>query len=85
MIEHQPGTAVGPVLAGNPVPPGSSTLELDLVPDGDQTVVTRTHRVLPEPTRDVHRSGWEHYLSRLVVVAVVIFVFVRPGVNAVVV
>ena len=38
------------------------------MPDSDQTVVTRTRRVLPEPTRDVHRSGWEHYLSRLVVV-----------------
>jgi len=56
-------------LPGNPVPPGSSTVEIELTPDGDQTVVTLTHRDLPPEACDVHRVGWEHYLSRLVTVA----------------
>lgn len=51
----------------NPVPPGSSTVEIELVPDGQETTVTLTHRNLPAAACDVHRAGWEHYLSRLVV------------------
>ena len=30
------------------VPPGSSTVEITLVPDGDETIVTLVHRDLPE-------------------------------------
>jgi uncharacterized protein YndB with AHSA1/START domain len=57
-------------LPGNPVPPGSSTVEIDLEPDGDATVVRLTHRGLPLPaTRDHHREGWQHYLERLDAVA----------------
>ncbi|HEX9342386.1 MAG TPA: SRPBCC family protein, partial [Actinomycetota bacterium] len=32
---------------GSPVPPGSSTVEIDLLPDGDGTLVRLTHRGLP--------------------------------------
>lgn len=53
-------------LPGNPVPPGSSTVEIDLEPDGDATIVRLTHRGLPLPAaRDQHRHGWQHYLERL--------------------
>ena len=34
--------------AGGPVPPGSTTIEIDLVPDGDGTTVHFTHRDLPD-------------------------------------
>lgn len=56
-------------MPGNPVPPGSSTVEIELVPDGDgsATTVTLTHRGLPPEACEAHRVGWEHYLSRLVV------------------
>jgi len=57
-------------LPGNPVPPGSSTVEVDLEPDGDATIVRLTHRGLPLPAaRDQHREGWGHYLERLATVA----------------
>jgi Activator of Hsp90 ATPase homolog 1-like protein len=57
-------------LPGNPVPPGSSTVEVDLEPDGDATVGRLTHRGLRlPPVRDQHRDGWEHYLERLDAVA----------------
>jgi uncharacterized protein YndB with AHSA1/START domain len=54
---------------GNPaVPPGSSTVEIELVPDGDGTLVRLTHRGLPAEARDIHRIGWEIYLPRLATV-----------------
>ncbi len=51
------------------VPPGSSTVEITLVPDGDHTIVRLTHRDLPVEARGLHAQGWDHYLSRLVVAA----------------
>jgi uncharacterized protein YndB with AHSA1/START domain len=51
--------------AGNPVPPGSTTVEIDLVAEGDKTLVRLTHRDLPQATIDSHAHGWEHYLGRL--------------------
>jgi uncharacterized protein YndB with AHSA1/START domain len=48
------------------VPPGSSTVEIRLTPDGDETLMTLTHRDLPEPALEAHVQGWEHFLPRLV-------------------
>lgn len=57
-------------LPGNPVPPGSSTVEIDLSPEDGGTMVRLTHRGLPLPAaRTQHRGGWEHYLERLDAVA----------------
>jgi uncharacterized protein YndB with AHSA1/START domain len=54
----------------NPVPPGSSTIEIELVPDGDGTTLTFTHRDLPSAeAAQSHAHGWDHYLGRLVTVA----------------
>lgn len=47
------------------VPPGSTTIEVDLIPDGEATVVQFTHRGLPSGRRDAHVEGWEHFLPRL--------------------
>jgi uncharacterized protein YndB with AHSA1/START domain len=52
----------------NPLPPGSSTVEVELVPDGDSTIVRLRHRV-PAELADFHAMGWEHYLGRLAVAA----------------
>ena len=54
---------------GQPVPPGSSTVEVTLTPDGDETVLRLTHRGLPAELRDVHGHGWDHFLSRLATAA----------------
>jgi uncharacterized protein YndB with AHSA1/START domain len=55
---------------GHPgLPPGSSTVEIELVPDGDGTIVRLTHRDLPAEERSIHRAGWDHYLPRLAVAA----------------
>jgi uncharacterized protein YndB with AHSA1/START domain len=51
------------------VPPGSSTVEIELEPDGDGTLIRLTHRGLPTEERAIHRLGWEMYLPRLAVVA----------------
>ncbi len=48
-----------------PVPPGSSRVQVDLIPDGDGTLVRLAHTGLPEELRDSHRQGWEYHLERL--------------------
>ena len=52
----------------NPFPPGSSTVEVELVPDGAATIVRLTHRV-PTDLAHFHAMGWENYLGRLAIVA----------------
>jgi uncharacterized protein YndB with AHSA1/START domain len=48
------------------VPPGSSTVEVELIPADGGTLVRLTHRDLPDQhARDEHRSGWALYLERL--------------------
>jgi uncharacterized protein YndB with AHSA1/START domain len=49
----------------SPVPPGSSTVEVSLVPEGDGTRVRLRHTGLPTEAREVHAGGWDHYLERL--------------------
>jgi uncharacterized protein YndB with AHSA1/START domain len=52
------------------VPPGSSTLEIELEATGGQTLVRLVHSGLPtEATATSHGHGWEHYLGRLAVAA----------------
>lgn len=51
------------------VTPGMSTVEVTLVPDGEDTIVRLRHAGLPtEEGRRIHGAGWVHYLSRLSVV-----------------
>ena len=50
----------------NPVPPGSSTVEYALVPDGDGTLLRLTHRDLPNAEAcERHAEGWDYFLPRL--------------------
>jgi uncharacterized protein YndB with AHSA1/START domain len=54
----------------NAVPPGSTTVEIELVPDGDGTTLRFTHRGLPSAeAAQSHAHGWDHYLARLVIAA----------------
>jgi uncharacterized protein YndB with AHSA1/START domain len=48
------------------LPPGSTTVEVVLHAEGDETVVTLTHRDLPtEDTRRSHQEGWAEFLGLL--------------------
>lgn len=52
------------------VPPGTSTVEVTLVPDGDATIVRLRHSGLPtEPTCRFHHWGWDSTMLRLVTAA----------------
>jgi uncharacterized protein YndB with AHSA1/START domain len=54
----------------NPVPSGSSTIEIELVPDAAGTLLRFTHRDLPtDEAAASHGHGWDHYLKRLVIAA----------------
>jgi uncharacterized protein YndB with AHSA1/START domain len=55
---------------GSPsLPPGSSTVKIELVPDEDGTLIRLSHHGLPEADRAIHETGWRHHLPRLAVVA----------------
>jgi uncharacterized protein YndB with AHSA1/START domain len=55
---------------GHPtVPPGSSTVEIELIPDAEGTLVRLTHRGLPPDDIAPHEIGWNHFLPRLAAVA----------------
>ena len=47
------------------VAPGSSVVEIELVPDGDGTLIRLSHRGLPGPAREPHLDGWTLYAERL--------------------
>jgi uncharacterized protein YndB with AHSA1/START domain len=47
------------------VPPGSSTVEIDLTPEGKGTRLRLVHRGLPEDTVPTHAEGWDYFLPRL--------------------
>jgi uncharacterized protein YndB with AHSA1/START domain len=52
------------------VPIGSTTIEVDLVAEGDGTLLRFTHSGLPNAdAAKRHTHGWEHYLERLTVAA----------------
>ena len=52
------------------VPPGTSTVEVTLVPDGDATILRLRQSGLPtEETCRFHSFGWDYTLDRLAVVA----------------
>lgn len=48
------------------VHPGSTTVEITLVPDGDGTLLRLRHSELPsEEERTNHREGWKRYVGTL--------------------
>jgi uncharacterized protein YndB with AHSA1/START domain len=51
------------------IPPGSTTVEIDLRPEGAGTALHLVHRGLADPLADAHGGGWANYLRRLAAVA----------------
>jgi uncharacterized protein YndB with AHSA1/START domain len=52
---------------GNPITPGSTTVEITLHPAGDKTRLRLVHSGLPAEAVEDHGGGWAHYLERLAV------------------
>lgn len=50
---------------GNPITPGSTTVEITLHPEGAKTRLRLVHRGLPDDAVEPHIQGWTHYLDRL--------------------
>jgi uncharacterized protein YndB with AHSA1/START domain len=51
-------------------PPGSSTVEVTLTPDGDGTLVRLVHSRLSTPeSAEAHGHGWDQYMPRLAIAA----------------
>lgn len=51
------------------LPPGSSTVEIEIRPVEEGSMVTITHRGLPADEIQIHIIGWDHYLPRLAAAA----------------
>jgi uncharacterized protein YndB with AHSA1/START domain len=52
------------------VPPGMSTIEVELTPEGDGTSLRFVHKDLPGAEQVAsHAHGWDHYLDRLEIAA----------------
>jgi uncharacterized protein YndB with AHSA1/START domain len=55
---------------GSPIPPGSTTVEVTLTPDGSGTLLRLRHLGLTDAeSREQHAVGWDHFLPRLVIAA----------------
>jgi uncharacterized protein YndB with AHSA1/START domain len=52
---------------GHAMPAGSSRVEIELTPREGGTLLTLTHRNLPDDSREEHDRGWSHYLKRLAI------------------
>lgn len=50
---------------GHPVPPGSSRVEIELIPEGHGTRLRLTHTVGAAGFGDKVEAGWSHYAARL--------------------
>jgi uncharacterized protein YndB with AHSA1/START domain len=54
---------------GGSLPPGSTTIDYELVPEGSGTRLLFMHRDLPNAESvESHGHGWDHYFERLVAV-----------------
>jgi uncharacterized protein YndB with AHSA1/START domain len=47
------------------VPPGSSTIEVELARDGERTSLRFLHHFSTAEAAASHKAGWDHYLPRL--------------------
>ena len=54
---------------GPNIAPGASRVEVLLVADAGDTIMTLRHSGIPDAFADLHRSGWSQFLPRLVAAA----------------
>ena len=51
------------------IPPGSTRIEIELVPTGEGTTLRFKHDLRDAEAAESHAVGWDHYFERLVVAA----------------
>jgi len=52
------------------MPPESGLVEIDLIEEGDGTLLRMTHTGLPDAKeQESHTKGWAHYMARLAIAA----------------
>jgi uncharacterized protein YndB with AHSA1/START domain len=51
--------------AGHKVPPGTTTVTIDLIPQAAGTLLRLVHSGLEGADQTGHAAGWQHYLARL--------------------
>jgi uncharacterized protein YndB with AHSA1/START domain len=51
------------------VPPGSTTIEIELIPNGEGTTFRFKHELPSAKEAEGHAIGWDHYFERLAVAA----------------
>jgi uncharacterized protein YndB with AHSA1/START domain len=56
-------------LPDHPIPAGSTTVTITLLPEGDKTRVQLVHSDLRADAHGDHSTGWNHFLGRLAVAA----------------
>lgn len=54
---------------GHPIPAGSTTVAITLIPEGDETRVRLVHSGLPDDAIADHTQGWTTLLDRLAIAA----------------
>jgi uncharacterized protein YndB with AHSA1/START domain len=54
---------------GHPIPCGSTTVAITLIPKGDETLVRLVHSGLPGDAITDHANGWTFFMERLATVA----------------
>jgi uncharacterized protein YndB with AHSA1/START domain len=54
-----------PVEGAPDVPPESTRVEVTLLADAGDTILTLRHTGLSRPAAEEHRNGWAHFLGRL--------------------
>lgn len=64
------------------LPPGASTVEIEIMGDDRGSLLTLTHRGLPPDEVEIHDVGWSHYVPRLAAVSAGEDVGPDPGPSA---
>jgi uncharacterized protein YndB with AHSA1/START domain len=54
-----------PTESGPDIAPGSSLVEVTLIEDAGDTILTLRHTGIPNAFADLHASGWSHFLPIL--------------------
>jgi uncharacterized protein YndB with AHSA1/START domain len=54
---------------GHPIPAGTTTVAITLIPEGEETRVRLVHSGLPDDAVSDHTQGWTTLLDRLAVTA----------------
>ncbi len=54
-----------PIDGFSAIPPGQSRVEVTLIEDAGDTILTLRHTGIPEAFTELHASGWSHFLALL--------------------